>query len=129
MTERECRRLVREDTLPVILGNGFAALRLALRLQILYGLSPLLCAPTRGVAGRLMPTAYLPLVAGDARLLREQLSDLADRYEDGLLLLIPATGEELSRLGSETEELETNYVLIAPEEISDLLSPLSLKKI
>ena len=128
MTEKECLALVREDVIPVILGNGLAALRLSLRLRLFYGLSPLVLAPRRAVAGTLYPTAYVPLVSGDSRLLCEQLLDLSERYENSLLLLIPTdrTADVLSP--SERETVETRYILSDVQGLSAHLAPLLFKK-
>lgn len=128
MTEKECLSLVREDVFPVILGNGATALRLFLRLRLIYGLAPLILSYRRGLAGTLLPGAFVPLVEGDPRLLCEQLSDFSDRYEDSLLLLISTDKTRFSLSDAERETLESSYILCDDEELFRRLSPLLFKK-
>ena len=126
MTERQCRRLLREDILPVILGNSLAAHRLAFRLSLRYGLSPILFAPHRRALDLLDPFGrVLPSETEDARLACEQLCDLAERYEGVTLYLIPATPREQTWLGAHTEALEGAFRLTDPQELSRQFSPLS----
>lgn len=128
MTEKECLSLVREDVLPVILGNGTPALRLFLRLRLFYGLSPLILAPRRGLAGTLLPFAFVPLAQGDSRLFCEQLSDFSERYEDALLLLICTDKDRFPLSDGERETLESSYVLCDARDLSQRLAPLLFKK-
>ncbi len=114
MTERQCKQILREDIQPVILGNSLSAHRLSLSLYARYGLSSLLCASRRSLLDALDPFAYfLPLVTDtEPRLLWEQLRDLSARYEGTLLLLIPSTPQELSRLGAYADALEEDFLLV-----------------
>ncbi len=123
MTERQCKRIIREDIQPVILGNSPAAHRLALRLSLRYGLSPLLLARSRRPLDLLNPFATVIRSLEHPRLFCEQLCDLSSRYEGQMLLLIPSAPRELSPLESFTETLESAYVLISPEELPRLLRP------
>lgn len=127
MTDRECISLLREDTHPVILGNGPAALRLFLCLRLLYGLSPLILSHRRGLAGTLFPFSFVPLVGDGSRLLCEQLCDFSERYENTMLLLFPTKPLDTLSEG-EREALEARYILSEHGEIPDLLSPLLPKK-
>ena len=117
MTERQCKELWREELQPVILGNGFAAHLLALRLRLRYGLPSLLCATHRNLADLLFPASFIPLVDAEPRLLCEQLTDLAKQYEDCLLFLIPSTETHHAWLAKHAALLEADYVLVTPEEL------------
>ena len=124
MTQRQCKELLREEIIPVILGNGTAAHRLALKLQWQYGISSLVCAPRRSAWDLLDPAAdFFPLVESESRLVREQLCDLASRYEGCLLLLIPSREEERTRLGDDLASLEPFYVITDAERVGSLLAP------
>ena len=126
MTERQCKQLLREDILPVILGNSISAHRLSISIHAKYGLCSLLCAPRSRFLDLINPFAFfLPLMTDThPRLIREQLSDLSMRYENTLLLLIPSTQEELSRLGKETDALEENFLLVrSPDRLKTILAP------
>lgn len=126
MTDEQCKRILREDIRPIILGNSPKAHRLALSIYLRYGLSSLLCASRTGILDKLNPAAhFLPLITdAEPRLVCEQLCDLSTRYEGTLLLLIPSSPEELSRLGDYRERLEETYLLLTEEEqIRRALSP------
>ncbi|MBR2353249.1 MAG: hypothetical protein IKA76_01950 [Clostridia bacterium] len=124
MTEKECKQILREDILPVILGNSLTAHRLSLHLFIRYGLSSLVCAEHRGCLGALNPFAgFFPLTEGSSRLLCEQLEALAERYEGCQLLLIPSSPSERARLEACAPSLESTYFLIDPEDLDTWLLP------
>ena len=126
MTQRQCKKILREEIQPVILGNSLRAHRLALRLYFQYGLCPILCAKKRHFLDFLNPFAtVLPTEEEPPRLLCEQLCDLSARYEGYLTLLIPVSEENLRRIGENTEVLESAYVLASPKELDRWLAPCS----
>lgn len=124
MTEKACKKILREEILPVILGNSLSAHRLSLHLYLRYGLSSLVCAEHRAWSDTVDPTAgFYPLTEGNDRLLCEQLRDLSERYEGCQLLLIPASKNERTRLERCAHSLESAYLLIDPEDLDDWLLP------
>lgn len=114
--ERIPKELLSEAVLPVILGNGLAAHRLALRLRLRYGMSSLLCGARISLWDRLHPgCGFLELMsAEDGRLLTEQLIDLADHSEDGLLLLVLLSDGQRTLLSPYCRELESRFILTEP---------------
>ncbi len=128
MTERQCTAMLREEILPVILGDGKRARRLSLTLRLRYGLTALHCSPRQTLWDRLTPFSfYYPLIKSDSELLSQQLIHLSLRYEGCLLLLIPATDEELQRLLPIRSSLEAEYILATPDTLWDKL-PASLRR-
>ena len=124
MTERQCKEILREDVLPVILGNSRHAHRLSLRLYLQYGLTSLLCAERKGIRDLLDPSStFFPLISGEPRLICEQLCDLAAREEGRLLLLIPAEEKTRARLEGSLDSLESAFVLTDPSRLDRWLFP------
>ncbi len=128
MTERQCKELLREEILPVILGNGRAAHRLCQTIRLHYRLSSLVCGECRTLWDRLDPFAFFyPVIEGSPALLSEQLQALSHRYEGCLLILIPATEEDARRLAPIGSELESDYILASPSSLQDKL-PAALRQ-
>lgn len=118
MTE-ETKELLRQDILPVMLGNGLSAHRLAARIFARYGVVSVLCGARRGFFDCLDPTSvFLRLSRKDsARLFAERLTDFADAHEELLCLLVPMTADASALVSEQAPLLETRFVCVTPEEL------------
>lgn len=132
MTKKQCQKLLRKETVPVIWGNSASAHRLACFLRLRYGLSSVLCAPNRNFRDYLNPfVEFFPTVFSSSRLRCEQLCALAERYEDCLMLLFLPEQDVRSLSDTERELLESRYILaesqMLPERLPACLLPLRLR--
>ena len=116
----EARELLRDEVLPILLGNGVAAHRFASRLSRRYGVACLLCAEHRNLLDLLdLNTGFYRLSRQSERLCAEQLSDLSELYSDRLLLLVPMSDAEREWLCRQAELLETRFVCVEPSELEE----------
>lgn len=118
MTE-EIRDLLRQGIVPIILGNDWAAHRLSARLYRTFGIPSVVCGTRRTVWDVFDPTCAFRRIslAASSRLITEALMDLAVKYEDCFLLLIPLREEERALLREQASVLETAFVCRMPETL------------
>lgn len=115
----ETRELLRDDILPVVLGNGFTAHQLSSRLLARYGLSCTLCGARRNLLDFLdMSADFLRLASkSGGRLVAEQLIDFAELHADRFLLLVPASDSARAFLREQAEILEARFVCVEPSKL------------
>lgn len=107
--------LSRQTVLPVILADGFAARRLALRLFLRHRWRSVLCG---------VRPCFAPLCIGfswscprQPRLCVEQLLSLADACSDLLPILIPLSREGQTMVADYVTELESRFVISEPNAL------------
>lgn len=118
MTE-ETKELLRQDVLPVVLGNGIAAHRLSSHLMDRYGVASVLCGVRKNLLDCFDPTSsFLHLSRkGASRLTAEQLIDFAEIHSDCLLLLVPLNDTDRAFVSEQSERLEAHFVCAEPREL------------
>ncbi len=113
MADRDTRRFLHENVLPVILGNGIRAHTISLRIFFKYGICSMLCAEQKN------PLNFINLKCGFLQLQKlsstsvavEQLIDFADTYEDFKMILIPTDREGEDFLRKSRLSLESRYII------------------
>ena len=119
--------LVSRLVIPVVIGNGASAHRLALRLCLKYGVRSTLCGLERSIWDLFNPfSEFLRVPAGDGDLLAKALKDYSAAMEDYILILLPA--DERGRLFLEEyrDSLESFYILASSYEQFEKLPPIRL---
>ena len=118
MTE-ETKDLLRQDILPVLLGNGMAAHRLSAQLSARYGVGSLLCGAHRGLLDLMDPTSvfFRLCYKESGRLAAEQLVDFFDAHDDLFCLLVPMTADARAFVSEQSELLETRFVCVEPNKL------------
>ena len=117
----EARELLREDILPVVLGNGIDAHRLAARLLSRYGVMCMLCGERKNLLDWLdLSTCFLRIsYKRDLRLAADQLVDFAEENRERFLLLVPMDSAGHTVIGEQAERLETHFVCVEASELED----------
>ena len=117
----ETRELLRDDILPVILGNGIDAHRLASRLLARYGVACTLCGERRNLLDWFDLNASFFRISRKrgSRLAAEQLADLAEENRDRFLLLVPMTDADRVLIGEQAELLESRFVCVGESELEN----------
>lgn len=117
MTE-EVREELRQCLVPVLLDHGIRAHELAEQLWKQLEVTPILCGERKNAWDVLHPCCsfYRLLCRSDERLTAEQLRDLAEKYADCLLWLIPVTEQDACLVQAYAEVLEPYFICLSPWE-------------
>ena len=112
MTKETARELFCEAVAPVILGNGLLAHILALKLNLKYGLSSVLCGRKKNLLDLIsLDCGFFSLSEKDDRLRLEQLSDFSDTWNECILVLIPTTDADRRFIEKNRDALECRYLI------------------
>lgn len=104
--------LYREAVAPVIIGNGHEAHRICRRLFLERGLASVLCGERRSLFDLLFVGCGFCRVSEEyGRLTLEQLIDISDRWNENILVLIPATERAKGFVEEYHPELEARYLI------------------
>ena len=116
------KELVSQLVVPVIISNGSSAHRLALKLYMKYGVSPVLCGPHRGIWDLLDPVTDLLRIPGESEdLFVRGLKDYSEKMNGYVLILLPADEKDRLFFEKHTRGLESFYILASSyEEFKDL---------
>lgn len=101
--------------LPVLFDNTAEAHRISLRIFNSHGIISFICGKKRfsDILDVSSKTLKLP-DTNEARLVTEELIELADKYSDMLPVLIPCSKKAKEIAVNFSEELETRYIIADP---------------
>ncbi len=108
---------IASSTIPVILGNGTASLRLGWQLYRTIGTASLRLGKFRRPSELLSLFCVFRKAARNERLLLEQLSDIFEEFDGYLLLLIPTDEAAHRFVISHREFLSARFILSEPNEV------------
>jgi len=113
MTRTEAKELLAENVVPVILSNGVAAQKLSWTLFFKYGISSVLCGERKSLLNYInFNCGFLHLLKfGDDALVVRQLKDFSEKWNECILLLVPAGAEDEGFIEKHSAELESFYIL------------------
>ncbi|MBQ8331521.1 MAG: hypothetical protein IJX94_03590 [Clostridia bacterium] len=119
MTKDERAALLEQSVLPILLGNGFAAHLLAVKIYLRYGITSFVCGSRKKPLDRLNPACgfYRLFRQTEDRLAAEQLLALADGYGDVLFVLVPTAEEDRRFMEAYASELESRFIFSDPRTI------------
>ena len=121
MTKETAKELFCEAVAPVILGNGPIAHILALKLNLRYGLSSVLCGQRKNILDLIsIDCGFLSLSEKDDRLRLEQLTDFSDRWNECILVLIPTADADRRFIEENRDALECRYLISESGRIDKL---------
>lgn len=110
---------IASSTIPVILGNGTASLRLVWHLYRTIGTASIRLGKRRRPSELLSLLCVFRKAAKNERLLLEQLSDIFEEFDGYLLLLIPTDDPSRRFTQTHREFLSARFILSEPSEVFD----------
>ena len=118
MTDEDVKELMRDEVLPVILGNGIGAHMLSLDLLVKYGISSVLCGEKRNFLNLFdLKCGFLHFINDeDGRLCVEQLTDLFDDADGRIAVLVASDERWRGLMEQNAETLESRYILAYSRE-------------
>lgn len=121
MTRAEAREILGESVVAVILGNTLRARLTSYRLYMKYGISSILCGERKNLFDLFdLRCGFLQLFRdADDALTVDRLSDLSKFYTEQILIILPATDEDIDFLEKNRERLETDFIISISESELD----------
>ena len=105
------------SVIPVLLGDGRLASRLALRLYLTLGTVSLRLGAHRRLTDLMGMVSVFRSAATDERLLTEQLLDLFEEFDGYLLLLSPTDKPSRALIARHRDTLSSRFILSEPSEV------------
>lgn len=126
MLTRRARQVLDAPVACVILGDGFSARMLALKLLLFKGIASVVCDTERSALGLLIPAGtYCGLCpTSEGALVQAQLEDMADSFEDGVRFLVFGSERFRTLMESRREALESRYIIADKSSIFSMSAPL-----
>ena len=121
MIDKAIREEVRASVIPVLLGDGAKASRLASRLYTGLGIVSLRLGRHRRLSDLLGLSCVFRRASVHDRLLCEQLLAIAEEFEGYLLWLIPTDEASRQRVAAMGEELESRFIIRESDVLVALL--------
>ena len=125
MLTRRARQALDAPVACVILGDGFSARVLALKLLLFNGIASLICDTEKSALGLLIPAGtYCGLCpTSEGELIQRQLEDMADGFGDGVRFLVLASEKFNTLLEGRREALESRYIIADKSSILSMSAP------
>ena len=117
MIEKDLKNEIAASVVPVLLGDGGAASRLALQLYCSLGTVSLHLGAHRRLSDLTGIFSVFRAAATDDRLLCEQLLDIFEEFDGYLLLLVPTDKPSHHFVQSHRDELVSRFVIAEPHNV------------